>query len=179
MKSFASLAATVGSYIYISDKPSEDTTNPFYNMNGPLFEELTSKFKNLEVDAIKLQSFISWGAQYNKQYKDADEFKLRLATFLSNVDQLEQIYSETEFLSEDLHEMGLNKFADWTDEEYTAMLGFRPSDSSNSSADILDYSDLPESINWVEQGMVSPVKDQGHCGSCWSFSTTGSIESAM
>ncbi|KAH7671969.1 Actinidain protein [Dioscorea alata] len=78
--------------------------------------------------------------------------------------------------------LGLNRFADLTNDEYrSTYLGLRRS-RSNRIPKVSDRyrfnagDELPDSIDWRELGAVAPVKDQGSCGSCWAFSTIAAVE---
>jgi len=66
---------------------------------------------------------------------------------------------------------------DLTRAEFASIyLGFRGR-KSHSGEVYVAKTDVPTSVDWRTKGAVSAVKNQGSCGSCWAFSTTGSLES--
>jgi len=78
--------------------------------------------------------------------------------------------------------LGHNKFSDWTPEEKEAHLGEKnaPQDLDVSFMKATkSESQLPDAVNWCDVGACTPVKDQGACGSCWTFAAAESVESAL
>ncbi|KAL9244473.1 hypothetical protein vseg_018248 [Gypsophila vaccaria] len=129
---------------------------------------------NLSVMEIRFQK---WMHENNREYKDVKEREKRFAIYKSNVEFIDRINSQN--LSFTLID---NKFADMTNDEFNAkftggvMSDVVPSDS-HEEINVTDYGALPTTVDWRKQGAVTPIKNQGTCGSCWAFTTAASVES--
>jgi len=123
-------------------------------------------------------AFEQWVQEHRKVY-DEREVLYRFRIFQQNLDFVEQFNSEGHSF-----EVGMNQFADLTNSEFRERYtGFnRPLIHVQDPEHQYDYDStqaLPTSVDWRTKNAVTGVKDQGQCGSCWSFSTTGSVEGAL
>merc|ERR1711970_1359671 len=131
--------------------------------------------KAVEVEDKYTTAWNAFKTEFKKVYS-AVEHAAKFEVFKANLDFINEHNAESEKHG---YTVAINQFADMTRQEFKkTMLTYKADQKKANPIKVFDTSANPASVDWTTKGAVTPVKNQGQCGSCWAFSTTGSLEGA-
>jgi len=138
------------------------------------FSSDSVSFKDNTIPTYIYDAFSHWKVKHNKTYETESEENFRASAFNSNYNIILSQQPKT-----GSYRLGLNKFADLTTIEFKRQyLATKISTKEDNQRREMTKKNLniPSSKDWVAEGAVTPIKNQGQCGSCWSFSVSGALE---
>ncbi|KAF5728728.1 Xylem bark cysteine peptidase 3 isoform 1 [Tripterygium wilfordii] len=132
-------------------------------------------FDNFVSEGRVIELFQQWKEMHRKVYKYTEEAEKRFQAFKRN---LRYVVEKNSKVLRGGHVVGLNKFADLSNEEFREVYLAKVKKPINrmSVQRKVHSCEAPSSLDWRKRGVVTAVKDQGSCGSCWAFSSTGAME---
>ncbi|CAF0806192.1 unnamed protein product [Brachionus calyciflorus] len=131
------------------------------------------------LDASLNAYWTSFKNVHQKTYETSAEELYRRQIWENNLQFIRQHNQEAQ-LGHHTFTVAMNKFGDLTGQEFGSLYnGFNMSSALNRKLGqrfVTKNNDVPDTVDWRTQGYVTPVKDQGQCGSCWAFSAVAALE---